>query len=73
MFHVFLSCCTLCQIHASYLDYVGRRKLYSSLHGSGEAALFVGLYVVTVVACVLIAAFVLRKVKQVIAFKAKSK
>lgn len=73
MFHVFLSCCTLCQIHASYLDYVGRRELYSRLHGSGEAALFVGLFVLTLVSCVLIAAFVLRKVKQVIDSEVKSK
>ncbi|XP_035537926.1 progestin and adipoQ receptor family member VII, a [Morone saxatilis] len=73
MFHIFLSCCTLCQIHASHLDFVGRRKLYSSLHKSGEAALFVGLYVVTLVVCVLIVAFMLRKVKQVLDFNAKSK
>ncbi|XP_069559473.1 progestin and adipoQ receptor family member VII, a isoform X1 [Brachyistius frenatus] len=73
LFHVFLSCCTLCQIYAAHIDYVCRRKLYSRLHKSGEAALFVGLYVVTVVTCALIAAFVLRKVKQVLHFKAKSK
>ncbi|AWP04828.1 putative membrane progestin receptor alpha-B-like [Scophthalmus maximus] len=73
IFHVFLSCCTLCQIHASHLDYVGRRALYSRLHGGGEVALFAGLYVVTLVACALIAAFMLRKVKQVIDLKSKSK
>lgn len=73
IFHVFLSCCTLCQIHASYLDFVGRRKLYSSLHGSGDAVLFVGLYVVTLIMCVGIAALMLRKVKQVLDFKLKSK
>uniref|UniRef100_UPI0037E7D43A progestin and adipoQ receptor family member VII, a n=1 Tax=Semicossyphus pulcher TaxID=241346 RepID=UPI0037E7D43A len=73
IFHVFLSCCTLCQIHASHLDFLGRRELYSSLHGSGDAAVFVGLYVLTVVVCVLIAAFMMRKVKQMLDFKAKSK
>lgn len=71
IFHIFLSCCTLCQIHASHLDYVGRRKLYSRVHGSGEAALFVGLYVVTLVVCALIVAFMMRKVKQVLDSKAK--
>ncbi|TKS88671.1 Membrane progestin receptor alpha-B [Collichthys lucidus] len=73
MFHVFLSCCTLCQIHASYLDFMGRRNLYSRLHGSADAALFVGLYLVTLVSCILIVAFMLRKVKQVLDLKAKCK
>lgn len=73
VFHVFLSCCTFCQIHASHLDFVGRRELYSRLHRSNEAALFVGLYVVTLVVCPLIAAFMMRKVKQVLDFKSKSK
>lgn len=72
LFHVFLSCCTLCQIQASHFDLVGRRQLYSRLHGSGEAALFVGLYVVTLVVCALIVVFMLRKVKQVLDFKTKS-
>ncbi|XP_023121361.1 progestin and adipoQ receptor family member VII, a [Amphiprion ocellaris] len=73
MFHVFLSCCTLCQIQASHLDYVSRRELYSHLHEAGDAALFVGLYVVTLVACALIVVFMLRKVKKVLVFKTKSK
>ncbi|XP_054461952.1 progestin and adipoQ receptor family member VII, a [Anoplopoma fimbria] len=73
VFHVFLSCCTLCQIHASHLDYVGRRELYSSLHGGGEAAVFVGLYAVTLAACMLIAAFMLRKARCVIEVEAKIK
>ncbi|XP_029299148.1 membrane progestin receptor alpha-B-like [Cottoperca gobio] len=73
IFHVFLSCCTLCQIHSSHLDYVGRRELYSRLHRNDEAALFVGLYVVTLVSCALIVGFMLRKVKQVLDLKAKSK
>ncbi|XP_069372734.1 progestin and adipoQ receptor family member VII, a [Paralichthys olivaceus] len=73
IFHVLLSCCTLCQIHASHLDYVGRRELYSRLHGSGEVALFAGLYGVTLVMCALISAFMLRKVKQMLDLKTKSK
>ncbi|XP_029938023.1 membrane progestin receptor alpha-B-like [Salarias fasciatus] len=73
IFHVLLSCCTLCQIHASHLDFVTRRGLYSRLHGSGEPALFAGLYAVTLVVCALIAAFVLRKVKQMLDLTAKSK
>ncbi|KAM9340587.1 membrane progestin receptor alpha-B-like [Symphorus nematophorus] len=73
MFHIFLSCCTLCQFHVYHLDFVGRRKLYSILHKSGDAALFVGLYVVTVVVCTLIVAFMLRKVKKVLDLEAKSK
>ncbi|XP_068560711.1 progestin and adipoQ receptor family member VII, a [Cebidichthys violaceus] len=71
LFHVFLSCCTLCQIHASHLDYAGRRELYSRLHGSGEAAVFAGLYAATLAVCVLIAAFMLRKVKRVLDAKSK--
>ncbi|XP_062266382.1 progestin and adipoQ receptor family member VII, a [Platichthys flesus] len=73
IFHVFLSCCTLCQIHASQLDYVGRRELYSRLHGSGEVALFAGLYGVTFVVCALISAVMMRKVKRVLDLKNKSK
>ncbi|XP_067467644.1 progestin and adipoQ receptor family member VII, a [Thunnus thynnus] len=73
MFHIFLSCCTLCQINASHLDYMGRRKLYSRLHRSGEAAVFVGLYGVTLVVCALIVAFMLRKAKHVLGLKPKSK
>ncbi|XP_034561009.1 progestin and adipoQ receptor family member VII, a [Notolabrus celidotus] len=73
IFHVFLSCCTLCQIQASYLDFTGRRELYSGLHGSGEAALFVGLYVVTLVVCFLIAVVVLRRVNRVLDLRNKSK
>ncbi|CAN9504092.1 unnamed protein product [Ophioblennius macclurei] len=73
IFHVLLSCCTLSQIHASHLDFVTRRELYSRLHESGEPALFVGLYAVTLVVCTLIAALVLRKVKQMLDLRAKSK
>ncbi|KAM6899592.1 progestin and adipoQ receptor family member VII, a [Xenentodon cancila] len=73
VFHVLLSCCTLCQIHASHLDYVGRRKLYSRLHQNFDAALFVGLYVVTLASCALIAAFMLRRVKRLLDFKMKSR
>ncbi|CAJ1083592.1 progestin and adipoQ receptor family member VII%2C a [Xyrichtys novacula] len=73
IFHVFLSCCTLCQIQASYLDYTGRRELYSGLHRSGEAALYVGLYVLTLLVCSLIVVFMLRKVKRVLDSRTKSK
>ncbi|KAM3858103.1 progestin and adipoQ receptor family member VII, a [Diretmus argenteus] len=73
LFHVFLALCTLSQIQASHLDYVGRRELYSRLHGSGDAALFLGLYVVTVVVCVFIVAVMISKVKQLLDCKAKSK
>lgn len=73
IFHVFLSCCTLCQIQASYLDFVGRRELYSNLHGSAEAAVFVGLYVLTLVVCSVIAAIMFRKVKRVLDLRNKSK
>ncbi|XP_047461880.1 progestin and adipoQ receptor family member VII, a [Mugil cephalus] len=73
IFHLLLSCCTLCQIHASHLDYVDRRKLYARLHESGEPALFVALYAVTLVVCSLIAVVMMKKVKRVIDFKAKSK
>lgn len=73
LFHVLLSCCTLCQIHASHLDYVHRRELYSKLHQSGETALFVGLYAATLVGCALIAAFMLRKVTRLLNLKFKSK
>lgn len=72
VFHILLSCCTLCQIHASYLDYVGRRALYSRVHGGGSASLFVGLYVLTLVVCALIVAFMMRRVKQVLDSKVKS-
>ncbi|XP_049458063.1 progestin and adipoQ receptor family member VII, a isoform X1 [Epinephelus fuscoguttatus] len=73
VFHVLLTCCTLCQIHASHLDYVGRRQLYSHLHGSNDAALFVGFYVVSLVVCALIVTFMLRKVKEVLDLKNKCK
>ncbi|KAL6100106.1 uncharacterized protein ACO6RY_01780 [Pungitius sinensis] len=73
MFHVFLSCCTLCQIHASHLDYAARRELYSRLHGSGEAGVFAGLYAATLASCALIAALMLRRVKRVLDADAKSK
>ncbi|CAL8396855.1 unnamed protein product [Gadus morhua 'NCC'] len=66
IFHVLLNLCTLSQIRASHLDYLGRRRLYSRLHGEGEAGLVVGLYVVTVAACVLIAAGMVVKVKRVL-------
>ncbi|XP_027142943.1 membrane progestin receptor alpha-B-like [Larimichthys crocea] len=73
MFHVLISCCTLCQIHATYLDFMDRRNLYSRLHQSGDTALFVGLYLVTLVICAVMVAFMLRKVRLGLDFKVKSK
>lgn len=55
-------CFTLFQIRSAHLDFVGRRSLYSRLHRSGEAVLFARLYVANFVVCILILAFVLRKV-----------
>lgn len=71
VFHIFLSCTTLCQIHASYLDYTGRRELYLSLHAGGDAAFFVQLYIVTLVACVLTGGMILRKLSNVLDVKHK--
>lgn len=73
LFHVCISCFTLSQIQSAHLDFVGRRKLYSRLHRGGTAALFVWLYVANVVVCVLIVAFMLRKVKQMLDRTRKSK
>ncbi|XP_053718871.1 progestin and adipoQ receptor family member VII, a [Synchiropus splendidus] len=72
VFHVFLSCCTFSQIHAAHLDYVTRRQEYLSLHHSGDAAVCVRLYVITVIVCLLTVGGVLRKVRQVIENKAKT-
>lgn len=71
IFHILLSCTTFCQIHASYLDYAGRRELYLGLHNGREAGLFVQLYVVTLVACVLIGSILLRKLSHVLDSKHK--
>eukprot|EP00066_Takifugu_rubripes_P009876 XP_003977245.1 PREDICTED: membrane progestin receptor alpha-B-like [Takifugu rubripes] len=71
LFHVLISCCTLSQIHATYLDFVGRRDLYGPLHGSYEAALFLGLYVFTLLACTLVMAFMLRRIQQTLDAKNK--
>ncbi|KAL2080504.1 hypothetical protein ACEWY4_024297 [Coilia grayii] len=73
IFHVFLVLCTLSQIQASYLDYLGRRDLYARLHGDNEAAVFIGLYVVTLVACAGIATFMIGKVKQLLDSREKAK
>uniref|UniRef100_A0A3Q3XGT8 Uncharacterized protein n=1 Tax=Mola mola TaxID=94237 RepID=A0A3Q3XGT8_MOLML len=69
LFHVLIACCTLSQIHASYLDYVGRRELYLRLHRSDGAALILGLYILTLIICALIVAFVLKRVKQTLDLK----
>lgn len=73
LFHVCISCFTLSQIQSAHLDFVGRRTLYSRLHRSGEAALFARLYVANLLACVLIVAFMLSKVKLTLERKSKSK
>lgn len=72
LFHVCVFGFTLSQIQSAHLDFVGRRGLYSRLHRSGEAALFARLYVANLVACVLIVAFMLRKIKQTLDRKSKS-
>ncbi|XP_061521536.1 progestin and adipoQ receptor family member VII, a [Phycodurus eques] len=72
LFHVLLSCCTMCQIHASYLDYGGRRRVYARLHAADDPALFGALYVLTLLVCVLIAAFMLRKAKRLLDRQDKS-
>ncbi|KAJ0003762.1 hypothetical protein NQD34_008860 [Periophthalmus magnuspinnatus] len=66
IFHIFLSCTTLCQIHACYLDYVGRRDLYLSLYKSGEAAFCAQLYACTLITCVLTGGVILRRVNRVL-------
>lgn len=73
VFHIFLVMCTLSQIQASYLDFLGRRGLYTRLHGENEAALFVGLYVFTIVACAGIATFMVGRVKKLLDSKEKIK
>ncbi|KAM6958832.1 progestin and adipoQ receptor family member VII, a [Aplochiton taeniatus] len=73
VFHVLLVFCTLSQIQASHLDFQGRRMLYSRLHRDGEASLFVGLYLLTVITCAFIAVFMVSKVKRLLDGKSKSK
>lgn len=73
LFHVSISCFTLSQIHSAQLDFGARRALYSRLHRSGDAARFARLYVATLAACVLIGGFMLRKVKQTLDQKSKSR
>ncbi len=72
LFHVLISFGTLSQIHTALLDFAGRRKLYSRLHHSNDAALFVGLYIFTLVVCALISAIMLTKTKQLLDIKVKS-
>ncbi|XP_028819897.1 progestin and adipoQ receptor family member VII, a [Denticeps clupeoides] len=73
IFHVLLVLCTLCQIQASYLDYVGRRALYTRLHTDGAAELFAGTYAFTLLACAGIAVAMIRKVRQLLNNRDKSK
>ncbi|KAI7799119.1 progestin and adipoQ receptor family member VII [Triplophysa rosa] len=71
IFHVLLVLCTLCQIHASYLDYLNRRHIYINFHADREALLFVFLYVLTLVTCALIAMYMLANVKTLLRYKTK--
>ncbi|XP_028251478.1 membrane progestin receptor alpha-B-like [Parambassis ranga] len=73
IFHVLLTCCTLCQIHTYQLEYINRRMVYSQLHKSSDAALFLCLYVVELVVTAFIAVFLLQKIKQALELKNKSK
>ncbi|KAF7651341.1 hypothetical protein LDENG_00112100 [Lucifuga dentata] len=73
LFHVLLFCCTLSQIQASHLDYLGRRALYSRLHQNGDATLFVELYVANLVLCAFIVAFMIRKLIHLLECKTKLK
>ncbi|KAL0962188.1 hypothetical protein UPYG_G00336850 [Umbra pygmaea] len=75
LFHILLVLCTLCQIEASHLDYLGRRPLYTMLHGEGgaSAAVYLLLYGVTLLASVCIAVFMARKVKRLLDCREKSK
>lgn len=73
IFHILLVLCTLSQIQASYLDYQDRQNLYTGFHGDGDAAFFVGLYVLTLVACACIAIFMIGKVRRLLNSREKSK
>ncbi|XP_035284650.1 progestin and adipoQ receptor family member VII, a [Anguilla anguilla] len=73
LFHALLVLCTLCQIHASHLDYLGRRPLYSRLHGEGDARFFLALFAATGLACAAIAAFMAGKVRRLLDRRDRSK
>ncbi|XP_043074436.1 progestin and adipoQ receptor family member VII, a [Puntigrus tetrazona] len=71
VFHVLMVLCTLCQIQASYMDYLSRRELYVKLHADGEASFFVALFILTLVTSSLIALYMLEKVKRLVRYKEK--
>ncbi len=71
VFHVLMVLCTVCQIQASYLDYLNRRDLYVKLHVDGEALFFVALFILTLITCTLIALYMLAKVKRLVSYKEK--
>ncbi|XP_007253107.2 progestin and adipoQ receptor family member VII, a [Astyanax mexicanus] len=73
LFHVLLVFCTLSQINASHLDYLNRRELYTSLHGDGDAHVFVLLYLVTTLICTQIVAYMIKKVSRMLSDKEKAK
>ncbi|XP_016343037.1 progestin and adipoQ receptor family member VII, a [Sinocyclocheilus anshuiensis] len=64
VFHVLMVLCTVCQIHASYLDYFNRRDFYVKLNADGEALFFVALFILTLITSALIALYMLAKVKR---------
>lgn len=66
VFHVLIFLCTVCQIQASYLDYLNRRDVYVTLHTNGEASFFVLLFILTLVMSTLIAFYILAKVKRAV-------
>ncbi|XP_073677908.1 membrane progestin receptor alpha-like [Garra rufa] len=73
VFHVLMVLCTVCQIHASYLDYINRRDLYVKLHSDGEALFFVALFILTIITSALIAMYMLTKVKRLVGYREKTR
>ncbi|XP_036394458.1 membrane progestin receptor alpha-B-like [Megalops cyprinoides] len=74
LFHVLLALCTLSQIHASHLDYLGRRPLYTQLHGDGQGPVFfMGLFVALGLATALTALYMTWKVSRQIGQRDKVK
>ncbi|MBN3301946.1 progestin and adipoQ receptor family member VII, a [Amia ocellicauda] len=73
IFHVLLALCTLSQIEASHLDYLGRRAVYRHLHGDSAAPFFCALFVLTGVASALTAVLITSKVRRLLGRRDKSK
>ncbi|XP_023659760.2 progestin and adipoQ receptor family member VII, a [Paramormyrops kingsleyae] len=66
LFHTLLVLCTLCQLQASHLDYRGRRMLYLRLHGDGEPAFLVCLFVAVALVCTSVAIGMTSKVSHLL-------